>query len=143
MARFQRAIPRATTRKRVCAFPSRSGQRLLILLIPLRLDIPFPLLAPEFRRAFPLELVSVNRQLVVNGDLIVHDLPHGGERQRTVLQLEVLELFLFLVRPTHCPGEFVSVLLDNQGGGPLLPADLILALPRSDRVSFAVLQRDR
>src|SRR5262249_36113763 len=42
------------------------------------------------------------------------------------------------VRPAHGPGEFVSVLLDSQGGGPLLPADLIFALPRPDRVCLAV-----
>jgi hypothetical protein len=34
----------------------------LIVLFSLALDIPFPLLASEFRRALPLELIPVNRQ---------------------------------------------------------------------------------
>src|SRR5262249_43150253 len=45
---------------------------LLVLLLPLPVDIIFLLLAPEFRRAFPLELVPVNRQLVLDGDLVTH-----------------------------------------------------------------------
>src|SRR5438477_2989841 len=123
-------------------FDSRPLFSLLVLLLPLPLDVELPLLAPEFRRAFPLELVPVNRQFVVYGDLTVHDLPHGGERQRTVLQLEVLELFLFLVRPAHRPGELAPVLLDRQGGRPLHVADRVLALPRPDRVRLPAL-RDR
>src|SRR5690242_17888541 len=86
------------------------------LLLPLPLDVIFPLLAPEFRRAFPLELVPIDRQRVLDGDLIAHELPHGRECQRAVLQLEVLELFPLLVRPAHGPGELVSVLFDRQGG---------------------------
>src|SRR5262245_2220618 len=102
-----------------------TAQRLLILLVPPPLDVELTLLAPEVRRTFPLELVPVNRQLVVDGDLVIHELPHGGERQSTVLQLQVLEVRLLLVRPAHRPGEFVAVLLDRQRGHPLLPSDVI------------------
>src|SRR5947208_509606 len=65
-----------------------TARPLLILLLPLRLDIPFPLLAPEFRRALPLELIPVNRQLVLDGDGVIHphQLPLGGECQGIVLQ---------------------------------------------------------
>src|SRR5947208_11352526 len=114
---------------------------LLVLLLPLPLDIKFPLLAPYFRRAFPLELVPVNRQLVLDGDLVIHELPHGGERQSTVHRLQVLELCLLLVWPAHRPGEFVPVLLDRQGGCPLLAADLIFALPCPDRIYHLVVHR--
>src|SRR6476646_7017520 len=112
---------------------AETARPLLVLLLPLPLDVELLLLAPEFRRAFPLELVPVNRQLVLDGDLVVHELPHGGERQRTVLQLQVLDVRLLLVRPAHRPGELVSVLLDRQCGRPLLVADFVLALPRPDR----------
>src|SRR3954462_11894095 len=108
--------------------PSAIGTResprpLLILLLPLRLDVPFPLLAPEFRRALPLELIPVDRQLVLDGEAVIHprQLPLGGERQSAVLQLQVFELCLVLVRPAHRPGEVVPVFLDLQGGCPLLP----------------------
>jgi len=37
---------------------------------PLPLDVELLLLAPEFRRAFPLELVPVNRKLVLDGNLV-------------------------------------------------------------------------
>src|SRR5207244_3762845 len=70
----------------------------------------------------------------LDGNLVIHDLSHGGEGQNTLLQLQVLELRLLLVRPAHGPGELVPVLLDRQGGRSLLAADLILALPRPDRV---------
>ena len=50
----------------------KTARLLLIVLLPLPLDIQFLLLAPEFRRAFPLELVPVNRQLVLDGDLVIH-----------------------------------------------------------------------
>src|SRR5262249_33086354 len=62
-------------------FDSRPLFSLLVLLLPLPVDIIFLLLAPEFRRAFPLQLVPVNRQRVLDGDLVLHQLPHGGERQ--------------------------------------------------------------
>src|SRR5438477_11731578 len=127
-------IPVLSSERGVC-------QGSLVLLLPLPLDIKFPLLAPYFRRAFPLELVPVNRQLVLDGELVIHDLPHGGERQSTVLRLQVLELCLLLVWPAHRPGEFVPVLLDRQGGCPLLPADLIFALPRPDRIYHLVVHR--
>jgi hypothetical protein len=54
--------------------PSRLRDHYLILLLPLPRDIPFLLLAPELRRALPLELVPVNRQLVLDGDRVIH--PH-------------------------------------------------------------------
>src|SRR5436305_2996323 len=89
-----------------------TAQPLLVLLLPLPLDVELLLLAPEFRRALPLELVPVDRQLVVDGDLVIHELPHGGERQGTVLQFHVLDRRVLLVRPAHRAGELVSVLLD-------------------------------
>src|SRR5438270_8131923 len=68
----------------------KTARRLLIVLLPLGLDIPFPPLASEFRRALPLELIPVNRQLVLDGEAFIHptQLPLGGECQRTVLQLQ-------------------------------------------------------
>src|SRR5262245_44307658 len=123
----------------------KTARLLLIVLLPLAFDIPFPLLASEFRRALPLELIPVNLQLVLDGDAVIHprQLSLGGECQRTVLQLQVLELRLVLVRPAHRPGEFVPILLDLQGGCPLLSADLILALPCPDRVYHLVVRRAR
>src|SRR5438445_12282592 len=109
-------IPQLSSERGVCQGP------LLVLLLPLPLDIKFPLLAPYFRRAFPLELVPVNRQLVLDGELVIHELPHGGERQSTVLRLQVLELCLLLVWPAHRPGDFSPVLLDRPGVCPLLLA---------------------
>src|SRR4029434_8474471 len=67
--------------------------------------------------------------------------PHGGEGQFSVFQFHVLELRLLLVRPSHRPGELVAVLLDRQRGRPLLVADLVLALPRTDR--FYLVRRAR
>ena len=55
----------------------KTARLLLIVLLPLALDIPFPLLASEFRRAFPLELVPVDLQRVLDGDLVTHQFPHG------------------------------------------------------------------
>src|SRR4029453_1122452 len=56
----------------------------------------------------------------------------------TVLQFHVLELLVLLVRPAHRPDELVPVLLDRQLGRPLLAADLVLALPRPDRVCLVL-----
>src|SRR4051812_33643802 len=94
------------------------------LLLPLPLDVELPLLAPDVRRALPLELVPVDLQLVLDGELVIHELPVGGERQFPVLDLHVLELRLLLIRPGHRPGELIPVPLDLQGGLPLLAADL-------------------
>src|SRR5258708_13991883 len=88
-----------------------TAQPLLVLLLPLPLDVELLLLASEFRRAFPLELVPVNRQLVLDGDLVTHELSHGGERQCTVLQLQILEARLLLVLPAHRPATFVAARL--------------------------------
>src|SRR5262245_27285743 len=112
---------------------------LLALLLPLPLDVDLPLLAPDFR-ALPLELVAVDLQLVLDGELVIHELPHGGERQSTVLQFHVLEVRLLLVRPAHRPGKFVPVLLDRQGGRQLQPTDLVLAIPRPDGVCLVALR---
>src|SRR5262249_5442478 len=111
-------------------------QPLLVLLLPLALDVELPLLAPDIRRALPFELVPVDHELVLDGDLVIHELPHGGERERTVLQFQILEVRRLLVRPAHRPGELVPVLRDRQGGRPLLVADLVGALPRPDRVDL-------
>src|SRR4051794_19155979 len=123
----------------------KTARLLLLVLLPLGLDIPLPLLASEFRRALPLELIPVDRQLVLDGDAVIppRQPPLGGERQRTVHQLQVPELSLVLVRPAHRPGEVVPVLLDLQGGCPLLSADLILALPCPDRIDHLVVRRAR
>src|SRR5262249_36495057 len=55
---------------------------LLVLLLPLALDVELLLVAPEFRRAFPLELVAVDRKRVIDLDLVIHELAHGGKRER-------------------------------------------------------------
>src|SRR2546421_4300439 len=65
----------------------KTAQPLLVLLLPLPLDVELLLLAPELRCALPFELVCVNRQLVLDGDLVIPELPHGGKRQGVVLQL--------------------------------------------------------
>src|SRR5436190_364477 len=117
-----------------------TAQPLLVLLLPLPLDVELLLLAPELRCTFPFELVPGDRELVIDRDLVTHELPHGGERQITVLQLHILELLILLVRPAHRPGELVPVLLDRQCGRPLHVADLVLALPRPDRVCLLALR---
>src|SRR3984893_7021405 len=100
---FPRSGPWRSSRRRVASCRRttdfKTAQPLLVLLLALPLDVELLLLAPEFRLAFPLELVPVNRQLVVDGDLVIHELPHGGEGESTVLQLQVLEVCLLLVRP--------------------------------------------
>lgn len=52
---------------------------LLIVLLPLGFDIPFALLASEFRCALALELIAINRQLVLDIDLHSVQLAHGRE----------------------------------------------------------------
>src|SRR5262249_60141854 len=76
----------------------------------------------------------------VEGELAVHALPHGGKRQRAVLQFYVLEFLVLLVRPAHRAGELVPVLLDRQFERPHLVADLVLALPRPDWVYVVALR---
>src|SRR5262245_32198751 len=117
-----------------------AAQPLLALLLPLPLDVELLLLAPEVRRGFPFELVPVDRQREIEGELVIHELPHGGKRQSAGLQFQVLELLRLLVGPAHRPGELVPVLRDRQGGRTLLVADLVLALPRSDRVCLLALR---
>src|SRR5882672_8526190 len=118
----------------------RCRQPLLVLLLPLPLNVELLLLAPEVRCTFPFELVPVDRELVLDVDLVIHKHAHGGEGQISFLQLHVLEFRLLLVRPAHRPGELVLVLLDRQCGRPLLAADLVLALPRPDRVCLVALR---
>src|SRR6266478_8526107 len=113
---------------------------LLVLLLPLPLDVELLLLAPELRCTFPFELVPGDRELVLNGDLVIHKHPLGGEGQISFLQFHVLEFRLLLVRPAHRPGELVPVLLDRQCGHPLLAADLVLAFPPPDRVCLLTLR---
>src|SRR6516162_8199982 len=121
-------------------FDSRPLFSLLALLVPLPLDVELLPIAPEFRRAFPLELVPFNRKRQIERELVTHELPHGGERQSTFLQLHVLELLVLLVRPAHRPGAFVAVHLERQGRRQLLAADLVVALPRPDRVYLVALR---
>src|SRR5436190_17052625 len=103
----------------------RCRQPLLVLLLPLSFDVELPLLAPEVRRSLPVKLVPVDRQGVVDGDRVAHELSLGRERQLPVLEFRVLDLLVLLVWPVHRPGELVPLLLDRQGGRSLLPADLI------------------
>src|SRR3989441_9879660 len=117
-----------------------TAQPLLVLLLPLPLDVELLLLAPELRCTFPFELVPGDRELVLDGELVFHKHPLGGEGQISGFQFHVLEFRLLLVRPAHRPGELVPVLLDRQGGRPLLAADLVLALPRPDRVCLLALR---
>src|SRR5438128_5504985 len=117
-----------------------TAQPLLVLLLPLPLDVELLLLAPELRCTFPFELVPGDRERVLDGDLVIHKLPHGREGQIPVLRFHVLEFRRLLVRPAHRPGELVPVLLDRQCGHPLLAADLVRALPRPDRVCLLALR---
>jgi hypothetical protein len=50
------------------------------------------------------------------------------------LQLHALEALSLLIRPAHHPGELVAVLIGRRGGRPLLPAELVFALPRPGRI---------
>src|SRR6266550_629935 len=118
----------------------KTAQPLLVLLLPLPLDVELLLLAPELRCTFPFELVSGDRELVLDGDLVIHKHPLGGEGQISGFQFHVLEFRLLLVRPAHRPGKLVPVLLDRQCGHPLLAADVVLALPRPDRVCLLALR---
>src|SRR5207253_227579 len=80
------------------------------LLLPLALNVKLLLLAPELRRSLPLKLVPVDRQGVVDGDRVTHELSHGGERQLPVLEFRFLDLLVLLVRPVHRPDELVPLL---------------------------------
>src|SRR6476469_9972299 len=87
-----------------------------LLLLPLPRDVELPLLTPDVHRPLPLDRVPLDRQLVLDGELHVLQLPVHGEGQHPVLHLRVLELPLLLVRVDHHPGQLVPVLLDGQGG---------------------------
>src|SRR5208283_5397946 len=95
--RHDRALPRVRVPGRLPCRHRRHYFSLLLLLLSLPLDVEFPLLATAVRSAFPLERVPFNRQLVIDGELVVHEVPLGGERQNTVFRLHVLELRLLLV----------------------------------------------
>lgn len=88
---------------------NKSTHPLLILLLPLTFDVELLLIPSELRRAFPLELVPGDRELVVDGNLVIHERPHGGEGQISVLQLHVLKLLVLLVRPAQRPDELVAI----------------------------------
>ena len=88
-------------------------QRLLVLLLPRPLDVKLLFLAPKLRRSLSLELVPVDRQGVVDGDNVIHELPHSGERQLPVLELHIFQFLILLVRPVHRPVKIVPVLLDR------------------------------
>src|SRR2546425_9880218 len=118
-----------------------TAQPLLVLLLPLPLDVELLLLAPELRCTFPFELVPGDRELVLDGELVFHKHPLGGEGQISGFQFHVLEFRLLLVRPAHRPGELVPVHLDRQCGRPLLLANLVLALPRPDWVCLLLRTR--
>src|SRR3954453_17313744 len=87
---------------------------LLVLLLPLRRDIELPLLASGLHRPLPVELFPLDRRFVFPGEFVIHYHPRGGEGQIAVLHFHVLEIRLLLVRPAHCAGELVPVLLDRQ-----------------------------
>src|SRR6185437_4479213 len=87
-----------------------------LLLLALSFDIEIPLFAAGLHGAFALQLVPSDRELVVD------------------LELQVHHLRLLLIRPAHGAGNLVAVLLDRHRGRPLLSADVVLALPRADRV---------
>src|SRR5262245_20227714 len=116
----------------------RGGPPLLLLLLPRSRDVELPLLAADLRRGLARELVAVHLQLVLDGYLHVLQLALGRERQLAGLERHVLELRLLLVLEGHGAGELVPVLLDDEGGLPLLTADVVLALPRPDRVRLVV-----
>src|SRR5262249_57136202 len=94
--------------------PAPRGTARPLLLLPLPLDVELPLLAPDLRRGLPLELVPLDRQLVLDGDLHPHHLPIDGERQHPTLERRVLERRLLLVLEGHRAGELAPVLLDGQ-----------------------------
>ena len=102
-------------RRRPSAEPGgvRDHQRLLVLLLPRPLDVKLLFLAPKLRRSLSLELVPVDRQGVVDGDNVIHELPYRGERQLPVLELHIFQFLILLVRPVHRPVKIVPVLLDR------------------------------
>src|SRR5207253_2564385 len=104
-----------------------AGLPLLVLFLPLALEVELPLLPPNVDLSLPLELVPLDLQRVLDGELHVVHLPLGGERHLPALELHVLELRLLLVLVGHHPGKLAAILLDDQGGLPLLPTDLVLA----------------
>src|ERR1700737_244687 len=74
---FPRSGPLRSSRCRVASCRRttdfKTAQPLLVLLLPLPLDVELLLLAPDLRCTFPFELVPGDRQLVVDGDRVVHE----------------------------------------------------------------------
>src|SRR5207248_3869790 len=68
----------------------KTAQPLLVLLLPLPLDVELLLLAPTLHCTFPFELVPGDRELVLDVELVIHNLPLGGEGQISFLQFHVL-----------------------------------------------------
>src|SRR6478672_10280581 len=119
--------------QRLVQEPTKNVGPNLFLLLPLPFDVELLLLAVELRRSFTFDLVAIDCQGVLNGNRTTHHLSLGTERQLAVFELQVLGLFVLLVRPVHRPGELVAVLRDRQCDCPRLVADFVIALPRPDR----------
>ncbi len=66
-------------------------QPLLVFLLPLPADVEFLFPATEVRRGFPFEFVPVDRQREIEGELVIHELPHRGEGQDSVFQFHLFE----------------------------------------------------
>src|SRR5262245_11637084 len=105
-----------------------------LLLLPLPLNVEIPFLAPDIQCALPFEHIPVDHKFVFDVETITSHHTLSREHQFPFLQFQVLEWRLLLVRPTHCAGDLIPVLLDRQGRCPLLVANIVLALPRSDRI---------
>src|SRR5262247_2037626 len=105
-----------------------------LLLLPLPLNVEIPFLAPDIQCALPFERIPVDHKFVLDVETITSHHTISRERQFAFLQFQVLEGRILLVRPTHCAGDLIPVLLDRQGRCPLLVANIVLALPRSDRI---------
>src|SRR5438874_2942986 len=108
---FPRSGPWRSSRCRVASCRRttdfKTAQPLLVLLLPLPLDVELLLLAPTLHCTFPFELVPGDRELVLDVELVIHNLPYGREGQISFLQFHVFEFRLLLVRPAHRAGELV------------------------------------
>src|SRR5947207_681619 len=103
---------------------------LLLLLLPLPRDVKLRLLAIALDRAFAFQLVPVDRELVLDRELVIPQRPHGRKSELPILQFHILEFFILLIRPVHRAGQLVPVLRNRQRRHSLLAADLVLQLPR-------------
>src|SRR5438552_11410810 len=82
-------IPLAAPHSR--PFPHARSTSRLFLLLPLPRDVEFRLPAPVLHGAFAFELVPVDLELVLDGELVLPEHALGGEGQLAVLQFHVLE----------------------------------------------------